>query len=185
MDLEEFAGLVRQRRTSMVVDRDRAVPAELVERLCELAQWAPNHKRTWPARYCLFVGDGRARLGEALADDMTERNFGDEGKWAKTRTKYLRTPAVLVVGVAPHPNPTIHDENRDAVAAGIQNLLLGATVAGLASYWSTPGLIDGPRALALAGFGPDDRIAAVIYLGWPAGPVETPARPDPDLRVVQ
>jgi len=181
MDLDAFADLARSRRTNMVVDQARPVPTELIERLCELATWAPNHKKTWPWRFAVVTGDSRYRLGEAFVDDMIAADFGDEGKRTKTLTKYARTPAVLVVGCAPDERPTIHDENRDAVAAGIENFLLGATAAGLASFWSTPPLIDGPSALALCGFAPDDRIIAVIYLGWPATAPAAPERPSPPI----
>lgn len=181
-DLETFSELVRSRRTSMVVDHERSVPPELIDHLCGLATWAPNHKRTWPWRFASFRGDARLRLGEAFVTDMLERGVGDEGKHVKTLTKYARTPAVLVVGCAAHDHPTFHDENRDAVAAGVQNLLLGATAAGLASFWSTAPLVDSPRALELCGFEPDVRIVAVIYLGWPTSRPEPPERPRPTVR---
>lgn len=168
----------------MIVDREREVPSEVIERLCELATWAPNHKKTRPWRFAAFSGEGRLRLGEAFVDDMCERGVGDRGKHLKTLTKYARTPAVLVVGCAAHEHPTFHDENRDAVAAGIQNLLLGATTLGLASFWSTPPLMDSRRALELSGFAADDRIIAVIYLGWSTAAVETPDRPSPTVRHV-
>ena len=67
MNPADFAALVHARRTNMKVDKERAVPRELVEQLCELAQWAPNHKRTWPWRFC-FVTDGRDRFGNVIAD---------------------------------------------------------------------------------------------------------------------
>ena len=54
-DPSDFAHLVRARRTSMLVHGQRPVPRDLVEQLCELAQWAPNHKRTWPWRFALFL----------------------------------------------------------------------------------------------------------------------------------
>ena len=181
MDLDAFAQLVRARRTNMVVDPERGVDTALIDRLCELAIWAPNHKRTWPWRFAAFRGDSRLRLGGAFVEDMIERELGDEGKRAKTATKYARTPAVLVVGCASHEHPTFHEENRDAVSAGIQNLLLGATAIGLASFWSTPPLSDGPRSLALCGFESDDRILAVIYLGWPTGQAQRPERPLPTI----
>lgn len=175
---DAFATLVRARRTHMLVDRDEQVDHRIVESLCELATWAPNHKRTHPWRFASFTGDGRSRLGEAFVSDMVERGVGDDGKRAKTRTKYTRTPTVLVVGCASHEHPTFHDENRDAVAAGIQNLLLGATALGLASFWSTAPVIDGARALELCGFEPDDRIIGVIYLGWANATCEPGRRPD-------
>ena len=183
-DLETFTELVRARRTSMLVDPTRDVPPALIEQLCELATWAPNHKRTWPWRFASFSGEARFGLGEAFVADLRERGVGDEGKHAKTLTKYGRTPAVLVVGCAAHDHPTFHDENRDAVAAGVQNLLLGATAAGLASFWSTPPLIDSARALDLCGFEPDVRIVAVIYLGWPNAHPAPPARPSAPVRHV-
>jgi len=174
---DDFAELVRSRRTHMIVDRERVVPADVIDRLCGLATWAPNHKKTWPWRFSSLTGDARLRLGEAFVADMIDRDFGDEGKREKTRTKYTRTPNVVVVGCAPHDNPSLGDENRDAVAAAIQNLLLGATATGLASFWSTAPVIDSPRVLDLCGFKSGDRIIGLIYLGYPTGTVEVPERP--------
>lgn len=179
--LDDFTALAQARRTHMLVDRARTVDPSLVEQLCALVTWAPNHKRTWPWKFASFTGEGRAKLGEAFVADMTAAGFGDEGKRAKTLTKYTRTPNVLVVGAAPHENPMLHEENAYAVAAGVQNLLLGATAAGLASFWSTPPLADGPAALSLCGFDPGDRIVAVIYLGWPTGSCPAPDRPAPSI----
>ena len=174
---DDFSHLVRSRRTSMIVDHDREVPPALIAELCGLASWAPNHKKTWPWRFALFTGDGRARLGETMADEMERFGFGDDVKRAKTRTKYLRTPATLVVGCTPHDDEMLHLENRDAVAAGIQNILLGATALGLASFWSTPALTQPAAVLELCDFGPDDRLVGVIYLGWAAQACPAPARP--------
>ena len=174
---EQFSLLARSRRTSMIVDQHRDVPVEVISRLCELATWAPNHKKTWPWRFAAFTGDGRTRLGDTMADDMERIDFGDEVKRTKTRTKYLRTPVTLVVGCAPHENEMLHDENRDAVSAGIQNLLLGATALGVASFWSTPAITQAPGVLELCGFEPDDRLVGMIYLGWAAQPCPAPERP--------
>jgi nitroreductase len=178
---DEFSKLVRARRTSMIVDQDRDVPVELVRQLCELATWAPNHKKTWPWRFALFTGEGRRRVGEAMVSDMVAADFGDEGKREKTRTKYLRTPALLVVGSSPHDNQMLAAENRDAVAAGLQNLLLGATTVGLASFWSTPALTVAPTVLDLCGFDADDRLVGMVYLGWATNDVPVPDRPAVDL----
>ena len=169
----------------MFVESDREVPDEMIAELCGLAQWAPNHKKTWPWRFAYFTGEGRRRLGETMAADMIAADYGDEAKREKTRTKYLRTPGILVVGSEPHDNPMLHVENRDAVAAGIQNLLLGATALGLASFWSTPALSRPPQVLDLCGFGPDDQVVGIIYLGWADGrAVDTPERPAAPITVV-
>ena len=162
----------------MIVDHAREVPLEVVEELCALAVWAPNHKKTWPWRFAVFTGDGRALLGQTMANEMERIGFGDAVKRDKTRTKYLRTPTTLVVGSAAHDNEVLHAENRDAVAAGIQNVLLGATALGLASFWSTPAVTRPPAVLTLCGFEPDDRLVGVIYLGWATQKCPAPPRPD-------
>ncbi len=179
----ELAALMRDRRTSMLVDRDRPVPRDLVEELCELAQWAPNHKRTWPWRFAVVDGAGRARLGEVIADAMQAHGDPPE-KVDKARTKYLRTPASLVVGAAAGDSPLRTAENRDASAAGVQNILLAATAHGLATYWgSCPKGANDPVA-ELCDFEPGTHITAIIYLGWAADTVARPERPPVDLHVV-
>ncbi len=168
----------------MVVDRDRAVPADVVASLCNLGQWAPNHKRTWPWRFAECTGDGRLQLGEAFVADMVATGFGDEGKREKTRTKYARTPTVIVVGCAPSPTTHLANDDRDAVAAAVQTILLGATALGLASFWSTAPVTVSPAVNTLCGFPEDTRVVGLVYLGWPTGSVETPPRPSLQVRRV-
>lgn len=183
MHADDLHHLIRRRRTSMLVDPDRAVPIDLIERLCELAQWAPNHKRTWPWRFAVAVGDGRTRLGEVIADAM-ERHGDPPEKVAKARGKYLRTPATLIVGAAPGDSPDRTAENRDAVAAGIQNLLLAATAEGLATYWGSCPKGANDVVVELCGFEPGTHISALMYLGWATTSPEGPGRPPVALTVV-
>ncbi len=182
--LDELDALVRGRRTNLRVDPDRPVPPELVERLCTLATWAPNHHRTWPWRFAALTGDARARLGDAIGD-FQEAAGDAEAKVTKSRAKYLRAPVVLLVACSPDPDPRRAVEDRDAVAAAVQNLLLGATAAGLASYWGTGLVTDVAAVRELCGFAPGDHVVAAIYLGWPLdGGPEAPARPAPVLHLV-
>lgn len=181
IDLTLFELLVASRRTSLRVDTATAVPEELVERLCRAAMWAPNHKKTWPWRFAAFTGDGRARLGSTIADALAAAGNDDEAKLAKYRVKYLRAPTMLVVGSAPGDSPHRTEENRDAVAAGVQNLLLAATAAGLGSFWSSGAPPADAAVASLCGWEEGTRTVAVIYLGWPAGEVPPVERPPVDL----
>lgn len=173
---ESVLDVIRRRRTSMLVEADRGVPTELIEQLCEAAAWAPCHKRTWPWRFASVTGDARWELGDVAAQAMAAR--GDEpARVAKTRTKFGRTPAVLVVGSAAGDTPLRTVENRDATAAAVQNLLLAATAVGLASYWSScPKGASDPVA-QWCGFDPGTDIVAMVYLGWATGEVTVPVRP--------
>jgi nitroreductase len=182
---DDIDALIRSRRTSMQVDRERPVPREVVTALCELAMWAPNHKRTWPWRFALVEGDGRARLGAVIADAMEAYGDAPE-KVAKARGKCLRTPATMVVGSAAGDTPDRTAENRDATAAGIQNLLLAATARGLATYWgSCPKGANDPVG-ELCGFEEGTHIAAIIYLGWASDePLAVPERPRVGVTIVE
>jgi nitroreductase len=176
MELIAVESLIQQRRTSLRVDPDRAVPLDLVERLVHLVGWAPNHKRTWPWRTTVVTGEGRRRLGELVAAYEQGRG-ADDARVEKARGKYLRAPVVLLFGRAAHPDPVRCTEDRDAVAAGIQNLLLAATAAGLASHWATGDWMSAPTVKAFAGLDHEDELVALVYLGWPNGEVPPVDRP--------
>ena len=174
--LDTVEDVIRARRTSLRVDLDRPVPDELVDRLLELAVWAPNHKRTFPWRFAVVTGAARARFGAVVAA-YEQAHGGDERRVAKARTKYERAPVVVLVGSVRQTDPVRRVEDRDAVAAGVQNLLLGATAAGLASHWATGTWMDDPDVKAFAGLAPDEELVALVYLGWPSGAVEVVGRP--------
>ena len=178
------ANNIRSRRTSMLVDKDRHVPEELIHELCELATWAPNHKRTWPWRFAVITGPAQLRFGDTIAEAMT--TFGDEpAKVEKARTKYARTPVVMVFGSAVGDSELRTAENRDATAAAVQNFMLGATSRGLATYWgSCPKGANDPVA-QFCGFEPDTTVVCIMYVGWATSTVETPQRPAANITFLE
>ena len=180
MNFEEFGVLVTARRTNMFVDLEREVPRELLDQLCTLATWAPNHKKTWPWCFAQVTGESRTKLGNVVADAML-RYGGSSEKVLKTRTKYLRAPAILVVGGHGGDTPLRSAENRDATSAGIQNILLGATAQGLASYWSSCPKGANDDVATFCGFAADTTIVSLVYLGWPIRSVDVPIRPPAEI----
>ena len=180
MSFDDFLALVISRRTQLVMDQTRDVDSELVTKLCEAASWAPNHQQTWPWRFGVFTGESRRGLGEVAAEAMKRR--GDaENKVEKTRTKYLRAPVIIVVGTAPGDSELQTEENRDAVAAGIQNLLLGATAMGLGSFWSSCPKGANDDVATHCGWEPGTHVTAIIYLGWPTRTLPDRERPAPAI----
>lgn len=179
--LDDLASVITSRRTNMRVDRERSVPTHLVEELCRLATFAPNHKLTEPWRFVAVTGASRAELGEQAALHQAAMGERDEHRLDKTRTKYTRTPLSLVVAVKRDADPRRWAEDRDAGAAAVQNVLLAATAAGLASYWGTGVVCDAPGVKAMCGLDPDDTILAVIYLGWPIAAASVVPRRPPTL----
>ncbi|MBU3688348.1 MAG: hypothetical protein B7C54_11470 [Acidimicrobiales bacterium mtb01] len=167
---------IRFRRTTMVVDADRILERSLIEELCELATWAPNHKRTWPWRFASITAGARLRLGAVIADAM-DAHGDDSTKVAKARTKYARTPNILVIGSVPGDTSERSAENRDAVAAAAQNLMLAATARGIATYWGSCPKGAHEAVARFVGFEPGTHIAGIFYLGWARDTPDAPARP--------
>ena len=181
ISFDDFLELVIARRTELMMDQERGVDMHLVEKLCTAAAWAPNHQKTWPWLFGVFTGDGRRTLGEVTAEAMQARGDG-EPKVTKTRTKYLRSPVLLVVGTAPGETELQTQENRDAVAAGIQTLLLGATAMGLGSFWSSCPKGANDTVAAHCGWPTGTHITAMIYLGWPMVTLPDRERPAANIK---
>jgi nitroreductase len=178
--LDVIEDLATRRRTNLQVDPGRPVPDALLDRLIAIAGTAPNHKRTFPWRFRIVTGDGRARLGAALATDL-EAGGEPEYKAIKARGKYLRAPVVLAIASRAADNEELTKENRDAVSAAIQNLLLAATAAGLASYWSTGAAMHSDRLRSVCEMDETDTMVGLVYIGWPVGEAPPIDRPAPEV----
>jgi nitroreductase len=179
MDRNKVTNLIKERRTNLRIDPGQPVEPALIADLCEAAVWAPNHRLTEPWRFAALTGGARKALGEVAVAALQAQGSTDAARLDKTRLKYLRAPVVLAVGCRPDPDQIRHAEDRDAVAAGVQNLLLAATAAGLASYWATGVAARAPATIQLCGFEDGTEIVALVYLGWPTGKPASPGRAAP------
>ena len=73
-------------------------------------------------------------------------------------------------------------ENHHAVAAGVQNLLLGAHAAGLNALWGSVSTPTDVSLLEFAGFVPDTYVVGAVYLGWPTDSCAASTRQAPTIR---
>jgi nitroreductase len=178
MDLHLFTALATARRSNLRMDPDTRVEAGLVKELVHLVGLAPNHHQTRPWRIAIFTGPARTRLYEVAAS-MVE--VGNTAKRDRAMAKYFRAPVLIVVGSDMSSDPVTDRENRDAVVAGVQNLLLGATAVGLATLWSTGSMVQRPELGAVAGFEPTTAVVAIIYLGWPTAAAPNRIRETPHI----
>ncbi len=177
MSPDDLHNIIRSRRSSLLIDPHRDVAPDIISQLCDAVQWAPNHKRTWPARLAVIRGESRARLGNAIADVMAAQGE-DENKVLKARTKYKRSPVVIVAASAIGDSDTRTRENTFAVAAGVQNMLLLAHQHGLACLWGSPANGANDAITKLCGFQDEAIVMGLIYVGWPTGEVNGVHRPD-------
>ena len=177
MTPDELESLITARRSNLLIDASRSIDDVIIQRITSVAQWAPNHKRTWPLRLAVISGDSRSTLGNTIADAMAVHG-DDEMKVTKTRGKFMRSPIVIVVASAEGATTNETEENKYAVAAGVQNMLLMAESFGLAALWGSPAKGANDAITSLCSMNHTDHVLGIIYLGWPTQSVAAPQRPD-------
>jgi nitroreductase len=155
--------------------KQEPVPRETIEKLLQAAVRAPNHFLNQPWRFIVITGDARQELGdvferslrEQMKDETDEKKV--EGQAMAERTKMLRAPVVIAVGVKQDPSneriPAF--ENLAATAAATQNLLLAAHGMGLGAYWRSGNNVFDPKVKEWLGLEPQDDLISFVYLGYP------------------
>ncbi len=165
-----------ERRSNILIDAQVPVEMADITSLCDAAMLAPNHKRTWPLRLAVVQGDARSQLGELIADIMASQG-DDPSKVLRTRTKYLRAPVVIVLGARDGDSGQRSRENRYAVAAGAQNMLLIAQALGLAMLWSSPATGANDAISDFCDFEHHTEILGLMYLGHASSAAPDVPRP--------
>jgi len=166
--------------------KSSALDRNLIEKLLEAGNQAPNHHRVRPWRFVVLTGSGRERLGEVMAASQRKRQPGlPQEAFAKTRSLPLRAPVVIAIGVdKPTESKVIEVENISAASAACQNILLAAHALGLGAIWRTGEWARDDAVKQFLGFAADQYIAGFIYLGHPEVVTEAAARPSVNDRVV-
>jgi nitroreductase len=167
---------IHGRRSARRVSEE-PIAREIVRELLDAAVAAPNHHLTGPWRFIVLAGDARRALGQthARAVARARSDLTPEGL-RKEAARLARAPVVIVCCVVPGPDPVEAREDRDAVAAGVQNLLLAAHARGLGAMWRTGAMADEPEVRSDLGLGERDAIVGFVYLGRPLGDSEAAAR---------
>ncbi|MFN8110547.1 MAG: nitroreductase [Thermoleophilia bacterium] len=161
---------------------ERPVDRAVIQRLITAATWAPNHKLTQPWRFVVRTGAARTALGEAHADAVQRAKPGQDPQ-ARAGLVALahRAPVIIAcIQVVDGDDPVVRREDRDAVAAAVQNLLLEAHHEGLGAVWRSGLFCDEEEVRAHLGLGPDDAIVAFVYLGYPDESAAPQPRRSPD-----
>jgi nitroreductase len=154
------------------------IPRSQIEELLAAAIRAPNHHLTNPWWFVVIAGDARREIGEAhLRAEMRADPDLSAAAREKALTRLERAPVVIACCVRPGDEPVPAREDRDAVAAGIQNLLLAAGARGLGSMWRTGAMADEPEVRDALGLGARDAVVGFVYLGRPRG--DDPANRSP------
>ncbi len=146
------------------------IPDEQVEQLLELADWAPTHGNTEPWRFVVYAGE-KAKAFCLQHAELYKSYTPAQNFLQANYDKILRNGdnvSHIIVAINQRGKmakiPVIEEEA--ATSAAIQNILIGATALGIASFWSTGGLTHHPTLKDYFELGDDDTVMGILYLGY-------------------
>jgi nitroreductase len=167
--METLTSILSRRSTSILVDP--GPDSTELHTMLTAAIHAPDHGRCQPWRFVVLTGEDKAAFGLVLEKAYLVRCENHDEKpnpdqQLRERNRLNRAPVVVTVICRPSRSDKIpRSEQRAAVAAATQNLLLAATALGYGSIWRTgPAAIDSTVKESL-GVGIGESIEGFVYLG--------------------
>jgi len=161
--------IIKTRRSiKPVAMNGKKVPDYQVESLLELADWAPTHGFTEPWRFVVYAAasDFSHQHAELYKCSTTTENF-DQAVYNKLYDQGDKASHVILAIMKRGNLPKIPViEEVEAVACAVQNILLGATALGIASFWSTGGMALRQPMKEFLKLDEDDHVIGVLYLGY-------------------
>ena len=168
---------IEKRRTVKPAEMNgKGIPDQLINHLLELADWAPTHGRTEPWRFVVYGTDKAKQFAEEHAN-MYRDNIPQERYKQASFDNLLHAADgashVVIAYMKRGSNPNIPEiEEVAATSCAIQNLLLGATANGIASFWSTGGVALQSAMQNYLDLREEDKVLAIIYLGYSDQPAK-------------
>jgi len=178
---EVVSSIIRNRRsTGWAKMNGQIIPDETINRLLALADWAPTHGRTEPWRFFVYGGEAMKQFGKAHADlywKHTAEDKRQEATYEKLQHNVDKASHLIIAAMKRGDNIKIPQlEEIAAASASIQNILLGATALGIASFWSSGGMTHTHALKEYLHLGHDDIILGLIFLGYTDEPAKEGVR---------
>lgn len=148
----------------------------LIQRLLNLADWAPTHGRTEPWRFVVYEQDAVRKFCKdhaALYKAATDPEKFTNAKFEKIEQQGDQLSHIIVVYMKRSVQNSIPVlEEIAAVSAAMQNILLGAASLGIAALWSTGGMTHHVSMKQYLGLGEEDLVMGLLFLGYTDAPVK-------------
>ena len=162
--------ILHRRSIKPVQMNGNKIQDKLVDRLLEMANWAPTHGLTEPWFYIVYSGDKVKEFcakHAQLYEESTPAEKYTEAAHDKILHNGDKASHILAVIMKRGDNPKIPEQEEMAsTAASVQNILLTATAYGIASFWSTGGMTYNKAMKDFLQLRPQDRLMGFIFLGY-------------------
>ncbi len=176
--------VIRHRRTTKPPKMNgQRIPDEQIRQLLELADWAPTHGHTEPWRFIVYARDKVQDFCRSHAELYRQQT--DPEKFTDEKYKKLLhmgdKASHIVVAYMQRGNLTKIPvlEEIAATACAIQNILLGASALGIASYWGSGGMAYHPSMKNMLQLREEDIVLGVLYFGYSDNPAHAGKRTTP------
>ena len=146
------------------------VPHSLVKNALEMANWAPNHRKTEPWRFKVFSDGGVFKLMQFMADLYVKTTPSEEfnsAKPEKMAQNALRVSHAIALVVRYSGEDILPQwEEQAAVSMAVQNLWLSLSAEPeVGGYWSTPKLIEQQEMKKFLRLEENEKCMGFFYIG--------------------
>ncbi|WP_266206108.1 nitroreductase family protein [Pontibacter kalidii] len=146
------------------------IPDEQITQLLQLADWAPTHGHTEPWRFIVYADKALKTFcqnhAELYRQNIPSEKFMPE-KYEKLQHMGEKASHILVAYMRRGDLPKIPElEEIAATSCAIQNLLLGASALGMATYWGSGGMAYHPSMKKHLQLREQDVVLGILYLGY-------------------
>jgi nitroreductase len=170
-EFEMLQHIIRTRRSVKPgLMNGKEIDNSIIQQILELADWAPTHGYTEPWRFIVHHGKSLelfCRNHAEMYKEVTPAEKFNNAKYEKLKHTADKLSHLVIVYLKRAENVKIPVvEEIAAVAAGVQNILLGATALGIASMWSTGGVTHQPVLKKYLGLSESDLIMGLLHFGY-------------------
>src|SRR6266496_4411639 len=184
-----ISSIIKNRRSIKPAKMNgKKIPDEQVKEILQLANWAPTHGRTEPWRFIVYAEDKvkefcfqHAELYKGLTPP---KNF-EQANYDKQLHNGDLASHIIIAIMQRGNSPKIPVlEEIAATSIAIQNILLGATAAGIASFLSTSGMTHHAAMKNFFHLKEDDIVMGILYLGYSDEQMEGKRQTEMEEKVV-
>lgn len=171
LEIIQLESIISGRRTTKAASMNGTViPEEQMLSLLKLADWAPTHGRTEPWYFYVFTGESLEKFGKTHAQLYWENTLEENRKdttFQNLQSSVEKVSHLVIAVMKRGANPKIPRlEEIASTAAAVQNLLLGASAAGIAAIWNTGGMTHHQAMKDYLKLQHEDIVMGLIYLGY-------------------
>ncbi len=164
--MDIFKAIIERRSVYPHQFKNKTVEDSIIEKLLELANWAPTHRKTEPWRFKVITGGFKEKAGEFFKNIYLETTENPKTfKAKKIAEKFTQSSHVIAVCMQRDPKESVPEwEEIAATAMAVQNMWIASHSLKIGMYWSTPSFKN--KLDELIPFNEGEKCLGFLYCGY-------------------